>query len=70
MKYNYFKIIAKLCTLGFIFSKELENNEEEWINHQTNNTFKIFKEAEYISYKEVLHILNQANISLNDFMNI
>lgn len=66
-KYTYFMITAKMYMLGFTFYKELDSYYEEWINLDSDKTFRIENKTGIFSEEELLDILKEAEIDVNIF---
>ena len=67
---TYFIITAKLILYGFKFNREISGNVEVWNNPITGKEFKIKRESKDISPHSLKFILNQAGISIEEYINI
>ncbi|MDD3013380.1 MAG: hypothetical protein PHC34_06715 [Candidatus Gastranaerophilales bacterium] len=68
--YTYFMVTAKLIFTGFQFHYEISNDIEEWINPKTSKIFKINKSYDFYSENELISVLDQAGISIEEFLSI
>ncbi|MDD3014469.1 MAG: hypothetical protein PHC34_12265 [Candidatus Gastranaerophilales bacterium] len=68
--YTYFMVTAKLLFRGFQFRSEISSDIEEWINPDTCKIFIIKKSFDFYSEEELFDIIEQAGISVKEFINI
>lgn len=65
---TYFTVTAKLISAGFRIHKESSCNTEIWWNPLTNKQFSIKREIKHISDKTLYEILNQAGVTIEEFL--
>ena len=63
-------VTAKMIYLGFRFYNEIDSNNEEWKNPKTGKTFRIRKSDNYISQEDLINILEQADVSMENFQEV
>lgn len=69
-KFDYFMVTAVLNLKGFEFKEESSFGTEIWYNHTTNKSFMINKHLKKISKEDLLKMLNQAGMSVDEFLEL
>lgn len=68
--FKYREIVRKLKLLGFIFNRHAAGSHEIWHNPTTNKITTIPHHNGDMPEGTLKAILNQANVSTDDFLNI
>jgi len=63
-------VTAKLIFIDFQFHTEIDSNDEEWINPKTGKIFKINKSYDFYSEDNLSSVLDQAGVSIEEFLEI
>ncbi len=69
-KFDYFMITAVLSLKGFEFKEETRFCCEIWHDNKTKKYFEIKRNSKNIAKEDLLNVLNQAGISLDEFIEL